>query len=233
MKKRDLVRLIESENKRRINLNEDFYFNSEMFEEIEAPTFDPLEKISTDVDYGTETRKQKSKIAKVVNCENEKQSFNIKPKKNTSIGDVLMISDGGNKYCVEVVKMIHDDPDEYEIIGGYNECTDCIIDLKLSEKSGGFSLGGSTATKERENQGYQEITPNKGFVPDFGKKVQTQGLPQARKRKPNVDFDDIEDYDWEKGSSRSEDIFESIRKDFKSKLNTIDNIINQKNKYMR
>ena len=227
MKKRDLLRLIESQNRKPSNLNEDFYFKSEMYEDIEAPTFDPFTTISTDTEYGTETKKEKSKVAKATNCEDEKQHFYIKPNKDTRPGDVYMISDGGSKYCVQVVKMVNDDPEDFKIINSYDECTNCIIDLKLSEKSGGFSLGGGSATQERGSGGYQEITPNKKFKTNFDKQVKTKGLPQARnKNKSNIDY----------GRSLDEtayNVFEDIRKDFKYKLNEINSIINNKNKNIR
>lgn len=239
MKKKDLDILIKSEIRKKQNLNEDFYLESEMYEDIETPTFDPYTTVSTDTEYDIESKKQKSKIAKAANCEDEKQHFYIKPKKDTRPGDVYMISDGGSKYCVQVVKMVNDEPEDFKIINSYSECTDCIIDLKLSEKSGGFSLGGGSATQARESGGYQEVTPNKKFTPNFDKQVKPQGLPQARKRNDDteIDFDDM-DYEWDSDEKRSLDesknnLFENIRMEFKSKLNEINSIINRKNKNIR
>lgn len=240
MKKKDLLRLIESQNRKPRNLNEEFYLKSEMYEDIEAPTFDPYTTVSTDTEYGIESKKEKSKIAKAANCEDEKQHFYIKPKKDTRPGDVYMISDGGSKYCVQVVKMVNDEPEDFKIINSYSECTDCIIDLKLSEKSGGFSLGGgSVVNQARESGGYQEITPNKRFKTNFDKQVEKQGLPNARKKTDDteIDFDDM-GYKWKSDDDRfldenAHNLFENIRMEFKSKLNEINSIINRKNKNIR
>lgn len=159
MKKKELIKLIESQFKNKRNINEDFYFDREMEEavtELDIPTYEPITTFDTDVDY--EKKKEKSKVAKVEDCENEGNFFYIKPRKSTSLGDVYMITDGGSDYCVQVIKMVNSEPDDYRITETYNECNNCIIDLKLSKKSnkGKYELEKSVDSPKGKS-GYQEL----------------------------------------------------------------------------
>jgi hypothetical protein len=166
MKKRDLLKLIESKIKRKKGLNEDFYYGSELGESLygeQVTTFD------TETDF--ETKRELSKVAEVEDCETG-QTFYIKPKKSTSPSDIYMISDGGSNYCVQVIKMVRKEPSDFGIIETYSECNDCIIDLKLNKKEGGgksqFGVETSYGTDTSSDSG-PRIKKFGKFTPDVDK----------------------------------------------------------------
>jgi hypothetical protein len=173
MKKRDLLKLIESEIKRKKGLNEDFYFDdsSELGESSygEPMTLDPMTTFDTETDF--ETKRELSKVAEVEDCETG-QTFYIKPKKSTSPSDIYMISDGGSNYCVQVIKMVRKEPSDFRIIESYSECNDCIIDLKLNKKEGGgksqFGVETSYGTDTSSDSG-PRIKKFGKFTPDVDK----------------------------------------------------------------
>jgi hypothetical protein len=171
MKKRDLLKLIESKIKRKKGLNEDFYYGSELGESSygEPMTLDPMTTFDTETDI--ETKRELSKVAEVEDCETG-QTFYIKPKKSTSPSDIYMISDGGSNYCVQVIKMVKKEPSDFRIIESYSECNDCIIDLKLNKKEGGgksqFGVETSYGTDTSSDSG-PRIKKFGKFTPDVDK----------------------------------------------------------------
>lgn len=209
MKKKDLLNLIENQIRSKKKINEDFYFDDKV-ETIESSVYDPVKKYSTNVE--PEKKKEKSKVAKVEDCENSGNFFYINPKKNTSNGDVYMITNGGSNYCVQVVKMVNEEPEDYKIIESYDECNDCIIDLKLSEKSkeketSKPSFGLSTDRSEKSGEGFKEVTPQKKSV--FGKKLDPETKTKIQ-------------------AKGEEDILD-IKENFFKEFNKINEIINRKN----
>jgi hypothetical protein len=171
MKKRDLLKLIESEIKHKKGLNEDFYYGSELGESSygKPMTLDPMTTFDTETDF--ETKRELSKVAEVEDCETG-QTFYIKPKKSTSPSDIYMISDGGSNYCVQVIKMVRKEPSDFRIIESYSECNDCIIDLKLNKKEGGgksqFGVETSYGTDTSSDSG-PRIKKFGKFTPDVDK----------------------------------------------------------------
>jgi hypothetical protein len=182
MKKRDLLKLIESEIKHKKGLNEDFYFDdsSELGESLYG------EQITTfDTETEFETKRELSKVAEVEDCETG-QTFYIKPKKSTSPSDIYMISGGGSNYCVKVIKMVRKEPSDFRIIETYSECNNCIIDLKLNKKEGGgksqFGLETSYDT-DTSSDSKTKIKKFGQFTPDVDKHTtinpDTEMLPKA------------------------------------------------------
>jgi hypothetical protein len=205
MKKKDLIRLIENQMLKK-KLNEDFYFDGEV---KESSVLEPIQTFDTETEF--ETKKELSKVAKAVDCQSD-QTFYIKPKKSTSVGDIYMISDGGSKYCVEVVKMVSKEPNDFRIIEEYSECNDCIIDLHTKKDSGGakFGLDISTDTKSSGSE-IQHITPQKKGRAKFNIKPDEFEGPMARKTTKRIDEID------------------NIKENFDRTLNKINKIINRRN----
>jgi hypothetical protein len=214
MKKRDLLKLIESEIKRKKGLNEDFYFDdsSELGESSygEPMTLDPMTTFDTETDI--ETKRELSKVAEVEDCETG-QTFYIKPKKSTSPSDIYMISDGGSNYCVQVIKMVKKEPSDFRIIESYSECNDCIIDLKLNKKEG----GGKSQFGVETSYGTDTSSDSRPRIKKFGKFT------------PDVDKHSTIDPDTLRLPKAGRENTSKFTASFRRNLDKINEILNRRN----
>jgi hypothetical protein len=215
MKKRDLMRLIESEMIRKKRLNEDFYFNPEMKESsIYAEPETDIEVIKK---YGDEEEsemeeREPTDVVVVEDCKSGKKKFFI-DMSEAGRGKFFMIETKNDQYCVQAVGVDFQSPNA-SVIDKFNSCSDC---ERNSGKGGGkeerVSYGIDRSSSEESKGGYREIgNPFENM--DIHKNIDPDEkmLPQGphRKHKPMMG-----------------DISES----FKKELNKINEILNRRNRY--
>jgi hypothetical protein len=228
MKKRELLRLIESQSNLKRKVNEDFYFDDEMEEAVEDFYFNPEMKESsiyaepeTDVEvikkYGDEEEsemeeREPTDVVVVEDCKSGKKKFFI-DMSEAGRGKFFMIETKNDQYCVQAVGVDFQSPNA-SVIDKFNSCSDC---ERNSGKGGGkeerVSYGIDRFSSEESKGGYREIG-NPFEKMDIHKNIDPNEkmLPQGphRKHKPMMG-----------------DISES----FKKELNKINEILNRRNRY--
>jgi hypothetical protein len=215
MKKRDLMRLIESEITRKKRLNEDFYFNPEMKESSIYAEPEVITKIKTtsDTEERSKTKKRKpTDVVVVKDCKNDKNEFFIEISEAKG-SKFFMIEANGSEYCVQSDRVDVQSPDA-SVIDKFKSCSECERNLgKGGGKEERVSYGIDRSSSEESKGGYREIG-NPFEKMDIHKNIDPNEkmLPQGphRKHKPMMG-----------------DISES----FKKELNKINEILNRRNRY--
>jgi hypothetical protein len=149
MKKRDLLRLIESEKRRRNYLSEDFYFPTN---ETEAD-FGTITRYDTERKTSEKGEERKAYVYAYVakDCSDDKIIY-IKTKEELYLESFYKIDYDGLTRCVEILFESEKGGKKSEVIKEISSCSDC------KEEGGGASFGmGQGATQTSSETGYKEL----------------------------------------------------------------------------
>ena len=155
MKKKDLIRLIESQSKQKRNINEDFYFDTKMKEmmEMDMPTYEPITRYDTEVKPSEKGEERKAYAYDYVakDCSDDKIIY-IKTKEELYLESFYKIDYDGLTRCVEILFESEKGGKKSEVIKEISSCSDC------KEEGGGASFGmGQGATQTSSETGYKEL----------------------------------------------------------------------------